>query len=425
VNLEQAIANLHSGDFHTRWETVKPIESQGAAAIAPLLHLLQTEPTDWELHWFIARLLGNIGHPSTIPTLITLLTHSIHTDVTAMAAIALTHFGELAIAPLIDTLAHTPTRLLSVQALAQIRHPDVVAPLIQVVQDPVAPIRAVAIEALSHFHHDTAIASLLLEALQDQDATVRQAAVMGLGFQAKSAPTANHWVPQIQPLLWDLYPKVGQQAAIALGRIGTEAAIAALCHVLQSPHTPLGLQAEAVRALARIGTISALEGLQAYLTSPNPTSTDSTSTKPASDQSNDQAAVILDFALPDSSPSPAVDSSSLGHLEAIAVLGRVEGHEAQVKATEILLERLQTHDEQKIRERQAIALSLGQLEQLAALEPLIHLLADRQDSVRFHAIAALKQLAPELSKQRLEQFAQDSELEPALQSGIQIALAEW
>jgi len=45
--------------------------------------------------------------------------------------------------------------------------------------------------------------------------------------------------------------------------------------------------------------------------------------------------------------------------------------------------------------KQAIALSLGQLGDMQAIDPLIQLLADADAGVKLHVITALKQLAPQ------------------------------
>jgi HEAT repeat protein len=366
------LARLQEGDFHDRWDAVKVISGWGDEAIAPLLALLDTE--DGELQWFIVRILGNLQNPGVIPTLVALVREN-HADVAPMAAGVLSGFGELAIAPLCELLDcelldHAPTRLLGVQALAQIHHPQVVEPLLRVAADP--EVRAVAIEALGHFHQVPEIPPVLLAALQDPVAAVRRAAVVGLGFQDCEAG----WVARLQPLLQDLNVEVAQQTAIALGRIGTPEAVAVLNQALRLAHP--ALEVELIRAIARIGTD--LEGLRAYL------------------QRADGA----------------------GKQEAIAVLGRLENEAMKGSATEILLQLLAAQPE--VREKQAIAFSLGQLGARPAMEALIQLLADENASVRFHAIAALKQFA--LAHERLLEM-QGEALSPALRQGVGMALQEW
>jgi HEAT repeat protein len=361
------LARLQEGDFHDRWDAVKVISGWGDEAIAPLLTLLDTE--DSELQWFIVRILGNLQNPIVLPKLVALVREN-HSDVAPMAAGVLSGFGELAIAPLCELLDHASTQLLGVQALAQIHHPQVVEPLLRVVADP--EVRAVAIEALGHFHQVPEIPPVLLAALQDPVAAVRRAAVVGLGFQDCQAD----WVERLQPLLQDLNVEVAQQTAIALGRIGTPEAVAVLNQALVSAHP--ALEVELIRAIARIGTN--LEGLQVYL------------------QRADGA----------------------GKQEAIAVLGRLENGAMKGRATEILLQLLAAQPE--AREKQAIAFSLGQLGARPAMEALIQLLADENASVRFHAIAALKQFP--LAHERLLEM-QGEALSPGLRQGVAMALQEW
>ncbi|NJP08137.1 MAG: HEAT repeat domain-containing protein [Leptolyngbyaceae cyanobacterium RU_5_1] len=68
---------------------------------------------------------------------------------------------------------------------------------------------------------------------------------------------------------------------------------------------------------------------------------------------------------------------------------------------------------------------MGQLQQSAALEPLIQLLADEDAGVRLHAIAALKTLDPHAAYQRLQVLQSRPDLPEALRQGVAIALTEW
>jgi HEAT repeat protein len=366
ANREAVLERLKAGDFHERWDAVKLISGWGDEAIAPLLSLLETD--DSELQWFIVRILGNLQNPIVLPTLVALIREN-RAEVSAMAAGVLSGFGEVAIAPLAALLDDAPMRL-AVQALAQIHHPDVIPLLLQRVED--VEVRSVVIEALGHFHQVPEIPPVLLAALRDPVAAVRRAAVVGLGFQDCQAD----WVERLQPLLQDLNVEVAQQTAIALGRIGTPEAVAVLNQALPSAHP--ALEVEIIRAIARVGTD--LEGLRVYLQR----------------------------------------AEGAGRQEAIAVLGRVEPEPAQARAAEILLELLAAQPE--ARQKQAIAFSLGQLGRGEAVEAVIQLLADEQDSVKFHAIAALKQFP--LVRQRLVEMQGES-LSPALRQGVAMALREW
>jgi HEAT repeat protein len=372
-DLAAALDLLKHEDFHGRWDAVKVISGMGEGAIAPLLELLHTQ-SDWELQWFIIRILGNLQQPDTIPVLLKCLVTTDHADVAAMAAVALSSFGAAAIAPLVTILPHVPTRLLTVQALAQIRHPQAIPALLKMAVDDDSEVRAVAVEALGHFHHASEILPVLLAALRDDIAAVRRAAVVGLGFQTEASQQAD----RLQPLLEDLDLEVAQQAAIALGRMGTPEAVTMLNQALF--HAPPALQVEMIRAIASVGSDLAMAGLQAFAPRAIPTAKQ----------------------------------------EMVTVLGRLDHSQTKGQATEILLQLLAAGCD--ARDKRAIALSLGQLGQPAALEALIQLLADADLGVRFHAIAALKQF--DSAYRRLEELAA-KELGEALQDGVAMALREW
>jgi HEAT repeat protein len=157
--------------------------------------------------------------------------------------------------------------------------------------------------------------------------------------------------------------------------------------VLKSPLTPFSLQIEIVRALGRVGTQTGLGYLRQAL--------------------NQLESVTL-------------------WQEIVTVLGRVE-QPLMTRAAEILIEMLKSGHPatQHQNVKQVIALSLGQLSEIQALDPLIQLLADPDAGVRLHAIAALKQLAPEVAYRQLEQLATNQALAPDLKQGIVIALSEW
>lgn len=387
-----ALDRLKLGDFQTRWEVAKTIPNFGEAAIEPLLSILEDEEADWELLWFVARILGNLSHPAVVSALVNLLKTTENTEVASMTASALTHYGVAAIADLSELMQDESTRLMAVQALVQIRHVDVIPPLLSAIDDPSPAIRATAIEALSHFY-DPAISIALLTGLDDLNPSVRRAAVVGLGIQADQGKQPELTEP-LKQRLWDFNLDVCHQAAIALGRIGTNDAAAALVEVLRSAHTPLPLKIEAVRALAWMDTGYALNCLQELL--------------------------HLLHQNPSSALLPLMQ-------EVFMVLGRVESAEAKIKASAILLNLLYSDSVlvQDPKQKQTIALSLGQLGQLQALDALIALLADTDTRVRFHAIAALKQLDAVRACQRLQELATTEEIQSELRSGVILALQEW
>jgi HEAT repeat protein len=315
--------------------------------------------------------------------------------------------GTVAIASLTELLLDENTRLLAVRSLCCIRQPETITPLLSIVQDPQAAIRAAAIEALSSFH-DERIPPVLLKALDDPAATVRRAAVLGLGFRP-DLHQALDLITKLQPKLYDFNLDVCCAAAVTLSRIGSDDAAKYLFDLLISPQTPITLQLETIRALSWVGTLSSLEYLQTALNQ---------------------------------------STSATVWQEIVTVLGRVQKPELTTPAVEILLQILRSLLYETLREQQAslrdaprmltqhpatevasiksaIALSLGQLGEMQAIEPLISLLADPNASVRLHAIAALKNLDGEATHQQLQQLANNDAITPDLKQAIAIALAEW
>jgi HEAT repeat protein len=220
--------------------------------------------------------------------------------------------------------------------------------------------------------------------LNDHVAAVRKEAVIGLGLRSDLREELD-LLNRLKPLLYDFNLEICQQAAIALGRLGTDDAAEALFDVLQSPATPLTLTYDLIRALGWVGTTKSVDYLQ-------------------------QALI-----------GAAVEST----LEIVRVLGRLEEPVLKTKAAQILIDFLNS-EHPAAREatvKQAIAQAWGQLGEISAIDALVGLLADPADSVRLHAIAALKNFPT--THQQLEQLAADENLTPALKEGVAIALAEW
>jgi HEAT repeat protein len=393
-DLETALAILKTGDFQSRWDAAKVIPTFGEAAIAPLLDLLEAEAADEaELPWFVAKILGNLNHPAAIDSLVRVLQSTQQSEVTAIAAVALANYGSAAIAPLTALLSQPATQLIAVQALAQVQHPAVVPPLLTVVNDSPADVRSAAIEALSHFY-DPAITTALQAALQDPNTAVRRAAVVALGIQAEQGDR-QALTEMLSPLLWDLNPEVCRQVTVALGRLGTDAAIEALARGLCSAHTPIVLRLDIVQALIWVGTVAALATLHQFLEA-------SSTNSGAANFAVEQAIIIA--------------------------LGRLENPEAQRAASQLLLDLLhhQHPVAQTAQGQQYIARSLGQLRDPQAVEALIGLLSESNACVRLHAISALKQLEAAGSYQRLQALkAEAPVLSAALRAGVETALQEW
>ncbi|MEH1949003.1 MAG: HEAT repeat domain-containing protein [Nostoc sp.] len=407
--LKLTLSMLEMGDFQQRWEITKVLTNLGNIAIPPLIEILEDEDAEEELRWYAARTLGEFQHPEAIASIVELLKTDEDEELKAIAATALGQMGTVAIASLTELLLDENIRLLAVRSLCCIRQPETITPLLSVVQDPQAAIRAAAIEALSSFH-DERVPPVLLKALDDTAATVRRAALLGLGFRP-DLHQALDLITRLQPKLYDFNLEVRCAAAVTLSRIGSDDAAKHLFDLLISPQTPITLQLETIRALSWVGTLSSLEYLQTALNQ---------------------------------------STSETVWQEIVTVLGRVQKSQLTTPATEILLQILQCLSCGTLHERQAslqealptptltqhpateitkiksaIALSLGQLGEMQAIEPLISLLGDSNASVRLHAIAALKNLDGEATHQQLQQLANNDAITPDLKQGIAIALAEW
>ncbi|WP_160299566.1 HEAT repeat domain-containing protein [Leptolyngbya iicbica] len=261
--LEQALAQFLEGDFREKWETSKQLVELGPAAIAYLVPLLQDEASDWEVRWFAARTLGQFEHPDALQALIDLLQQQPDPDVLTMAAEGLSHFGDAGIKALIELLEQPEYRLIAVQVLASIQHSSVFVPLLTAAEDADPAIRAKAIAALGNFHHEE-VDKLLIGTVRDPSMIVRREAIAALGVRHHLLTQVN-LVDLLLPGLWDVRPEINQATAIALGKLGTETAVAALARVLSSPHTPDNLQADIISALGWIERASALRALIAAL----------------------------------------------------------------------------------------------------------------------------------------------------------------
>lgn len=355
--LDLALVVLANGDFQARWDVTKMFPKFGSLAIDPLIEIVEDEDADLEQRWFAGRTLGAFPTPKVIMTLVNLLHSSEDEELAAIAASALTHVGQPAIDALTDVLADPNSRYLAVRALTQIHQPAVISPLLSVVDDPDARVRTLAIETLSSFHDDR-IPPVLIAALKDYVALVRKEAAIGLGLRADLA-TELDLLAHLHPLLYDLNLEVAQQAAIALGRLGTEAAAVELSKVLQSPATPLPLQITVIQSLAWMETDFALHHLE-------------------------QA---IELSAENTLPEKAFT-------ELIHVMGRIETDALKEKTAQMLLHVFESGHPllAVISIRQALAHALGQLGEGEATAVLQQLEADENASVQFHAIAALKRL---------------------------------
>lgn len=392
VAIDLAIEVLENGDFQERWEISKLFKQIGVPAIAPLIKIIKNEDIDVEKRWFVTRILSDFNHQEVVEVLANIIVSSDVEDLQAMAADALAILGADAVDSLTNLLAKPESRLLATKALAQINSVKTITSLLSVVKDDDNEVRLAAISALSNYC-DSRIPIVLISSLKDTASTVRKESVIGLATYVNLEKELG-LVKLLEPLLWDINFEVCQQAAIALGKIGTNTAATALFELLKTITVPVLLKIDAVRALGWIETQESLEYLQSLLG--------------------------YNFLVAENYQQQIVN-------EIIVALGKIRSPKFQSKATDILIEFIKSSNSmlKSSPVKKSLALALGYLGDIRTLDYLIQLLADEDHSVRLHCVAAMKQLTPEKAYQKLVSLSQQTTLNSQLKIGIATALAEW
>lgn len=350
--LNLALQVLFNGDFQEKWAIAKILPCLGDNAIAPLIVILEDESIDIEVRWFAVKILGSFKSQVVVIALASLLQNTESEELIAIASETLSNLGAIAVDVFVALLAEPKYRKLATRSLAYIRRPQTLPALLSLAKDSDAEIRTIAIEAIGSFH-DRRVPPVLIQALQDTAASVRKEAAIALGFRpdlCAELDLADH----VKPLLYDLNPQVCHQASITLGRMKHELAINALNEVLSSPHTPIALKLDLVRALGWSEIDLALEYLQQAL----------------------------------------VTEIDLVSQEIITILGRISAKNLKEKATNILVEFWNSviKNDSSPDLRQVLAMSLGELGDDQAKDTLEQLAEDSNNRVRLHAIAGLRKL---------------------------------
>lgn len=387
-NLDLALDTLKTGDFQNRWEIAKEISEFGEEAVLPLVALLHKAGADEELGWFIVKILGSFQSPDAVLALVELLDPSQPEDLSAIAAQMLADMGAEvldSIAPLLEDPARQP---LVVSAIAQIEHPKAVPLLLESwFQMPPPAVRELVLEALDKFQ-DPAILPVFLQGLQDDSPGVRKVAISGLTSR-RGSTSKDELVTEIIPGLLDT-PEVADQAARALGRLGTDAAVIALVEKCCDLETPPALQHTLIQSLGWIGSRRALDGLmQIWQT-------------------------LSQFSIP---PEPLLK-------EILASLSRVTIDRSAAAQKIMLLLRSPTL-QTSIPLKSTAAFCLGRLAQEETLDDLIELLAEPDYALRLHAIAALKQVSADRAYPEIQRRFKDPATQLDLADGLAIALQEW
>ena len=390
--IDLGIEVLQNGDFQEKWDIDKLFKQIGKPAIAPLIEIIKDREIDLEQRWFVTKILAEFNSEEVLETMGNIIVSSEPVDLQEIAAETLASFGDSAIDLLTDLLAKPKSRLLAIKALAKINCISIIPALLTVAKDENNEVRMIAISALNNYC-DSRIPIVLISALKDKVAKVRKAAIIGLAGYANLHQELG-LVKLLQALLWDINFEVSQQAAIALGKIGTNSAATALCELLKTTTVPVFFKIDAVRALGRIETQVSLEYLQNLLGYNFLVKV------------NDWAQIVN---------------------EIIIALGKLEKPELKPQATNILIEFIASGNPnlENICVKKSLALTLGYLGNIHALEYLIQLLEDGDNSVILHSVAAMKKLDSKKAYQKLVSLSEQATLNSQLKKGIATALAEW
>ena len=403
--LALALDALAEGDFQTRWEVTKLLPAFGTDVLPALVRFVREEEADEDLCWFAARALGRFSEPQAIAPLLDLLQSDRGEELQGIAAEALAEVGEAAIAPLARLLAQpdTPpaTRKFAVRALAALPHPDAIAPLVSAAREGSSTSRAIALAALASVPDERAVEPLLA-AVRDGDGSIRLEAAIGLGLwglrqrensgDERAAIAEDTLVDRLGSLVEDSLLEVRLESAIALGRVGSVAAAAVLAETLARPKTPQTLQVQLVRVLS-------------WMELP-------------------EAIAILSELLETHASHDEIECHAVLR-EAARGLGRTSDPSLRAEAAIILRRSLSRLPSGNFAFKQEIATALGRLGDRSALSDLLALLAEPDDRLRLHAIAALKQIDEEEARQQLCLLSSRENLPSDWQRGIALALNEW
>ncbi len=393
LEIEQAIAPLITGDFHSKWSHTKQFAKEfahwGDRPIAPLIDHLHSS-SDIENQWFLIRTLGQYNHPVVVEALANFLVTTSVEELQLEATKALTNLGSSAIATLTDLLNSTSTeqRILAARTLAKIRRGAVIEPLLSIAADPSEQLRIIAVEALGSFH-DPRITSVLLNALTDE-APIAVEAVRTLGRRSDLLTTTDLTTP-LHGCLLGPDADVARESAIALGRLGGESAAEILGEFLTQP-AAARVKVAAVRALGWLDTPTAT----LYLTNA--------------------------FGCPFPLVMPEVRQ------EIVRSLGQTRSTALKPVAAKPLVDWLQQQTAANLDAltlKQTVISALARLGVIDAIDSLIPLLADPDARIKMNALSALKQIDPRAAQAKIREYLLNETVSHRPKADIANTLRAW
>lgn len=334
------LESLEDDAWEVRWAAVEALGYIGKSDI--VLFLVQRLN---DAHGYVCRAaieaLGRIGNTTVAEYVIHELKNG-KSYVRRAAKEALKHIGDAQIVPfLLQSLKYEsdPTVLKDTEnALNQISDIDAAPYFFEALHEESERVRQIAAQALGRIGGIDAIAALM-DLRHDPSLDVRIAVAAALGELGDTQAC-----PVLLELLNDKSPKLRRIAVKGLGRIGTPEAVPALIGFIQDENVVI--RQAAIESLGRIGSSAAVPALMMILQ----------------------------------------DTSFRERWAAAYALGRI----ADPQAACILIESLQTEEDENV--RRACAEALGQIRDIQAVVSLIHALSDQFWFVRWTAAHALGQI---------------------------------
>ncbi|MEL6554446.1 MAG: HEAT repeat domain-containing protein [Cyanobacteria bacterium J06621_11] len=447
AQVDQAIAQLLAGDFHSQWAQSKQLAKKfagwGDRSIPALLRQLKSQ-SDPDIQWFLVRILSGFRHPSIVEALAQLLVATPNEQLQAEIIKALAGFGESAIAHLSALLSAMPSgatpssgptkhestdeavnlavnlavpeqRLLAARVLARIRRSCTIEPLLSIAADPDPALREIAIEALGSFH-DARITPFLLAALEDEPAICVEA-IRTLGRRSDLLPAVDLIVP-LQSCLQSSHEAIACESAVALGRLGHQRAITALGEQLSAP-LAIPVKVAIVQALGWLNVPDAIAHLtQAF-------AYDVPVIMPVVQQALAKAlGQTRDLSLKAMAARPLIDWLSASLASASLASASAAPDIDPVPTTDNAGER-----DYAMRADFALMQStLTALTRLAvpdSLDCLILALSYPDPRIRMHALNALRQIDPDAAQIKIQRYLHSDMLSPVAKQYVSETLAAW
>ena len=218
------LETLHSQNPRIAEDAAARVSAMGAAAIPEVLAVLRDPGAETARKKAALKACGILG-PIARPAVNDVAAHLPIPDYTTEAAVALSFMGRDAFPPLREGLnSDDPiVRRESLRSLGKLRErapldPRAVVPLLlEGLEDPEASVRAVAATYLGIIHESPAtVVPALVEMLADGDTEVRSAAAGALG---SFGPAAESAIPALRKAAGDRDENVAREAGLALVKL--------------------------------------------------------------------------------------------------------------------------------------------------------------------------------------------------------------